>query len=107
MAATHYVLVISTFPDHLAAETAATEWIRKKLVGCVNITPLLTSVYEWKGDVVRTSEVMLLMKTHKDKLVALEKELVAIHPYDTPEFVVLPIAYASLDYLKWLDKALR
>lgn len=107
MAATSYVLVMSTYPSHTTAESAAIEFVEKRLVACTNISPLLTSIYEWQGSIQQSNEVLVIMKTQQEKLAELEKTLLTSHPYETPEFIVLSIGYASMNYLRWLDNAVK
>lgn len=107
MASTTYSLVMSTFPNQSSAETVAFKLTELGLVACTNITPLLTSIYIWNGRITQASEVLVLMKTKQEKLAELEKVLLENHPYETPEFISLPIEYGSLNYLKWMDKVMK
>lgn len=107
MAATTYSLVMSTYPNQSAAESAVIPFLESGLVACINITPLVTSIYIWEGKVTQAAEVIVYMKTQQDKLANLEKSLLASHPYDTPEFIVLPIAHGNLKYLQWIDKVIK
>jgi periplasmic divalent cation tolerance protein len=68
----------------------------------VNLVPGIESHYWWRGKVERSSEVLLLMKTTVQKLARLEKLVLEKHPYDTPEFVVLPLTAGNRKYLKWI-----
>lgn len=107
MASTTYSLVMSTYPNQSAAESAAISFLESGLVACINITPLVTSIYIWEGKVTQAAEVIVYMKTQQYKLADLEKSLLASHPYDTPEFIVLPIAHGNLKYLQWIDKVIK
>jgi periplasmic divalent cation tolerance protein len=72
----------------------------------VQILPEIESVYRWKGKIERQSEVLLLAKTNLAKFEDLEREVRALHSYETPEIVALPITAGSEPYLKWLDASL-
>lgn len=104
--ATAYYIVMSTYPSHSSAEAAALSFIEKGLAACTTITPLATSIYRWQGKMTQTSEVQVFIKTVQEKLDDLEKELSTSHPYDTPEFIVLPVAYGSTKYFQWIDTIL-
>lgn len=107
MTETNYSLVMSTYPSHVTAESAVIRFTELGLVACTNITSLITSIYIWQGKVTQAAEVIVYMKTQKDKLVELEKSLLASHPYDNPEFIVLPISYGSVKYLQWVDSSIK
>jgi len=77
--------------------------VEKKLAACANIVPVVESIYRWKGKVERAREVLVLMKTTTSRLTQLEREVKRLHSYDLPEFVVLPIAAASKEYLAWIS----
>jgi len=77
--------------------------IDEKLVACVNVIKDLTSVYFWEGK-KEGREVLLMMKTRQSLLPALEKAVIAQHPYEFPEFIALPIIYGNAHYLKWVDE---
>lgn len=76
--------------------------VSQKLAACVQVLPEMQSVYVWKGEVQREKEVLLVAKTTLAKFDQLEREVRAIHSYETPEIIALPVAAASEPYLKWL-----
>jgi periplasmic divalent cation tolerance protein len=78
--------------------------VEKRLAACVNISSApVESIYRWKGKVEIAREYLLLVKTTSGRLKALEKEVLRLHSYDTPEFIALPIAAGSATYLRWLS----
>jgi periplasmic divalent cation tolerance protein len=97
-----YAVVLVTAPDLKTARRLAQSALRVRLAACVNLLPGLESHYWWQGRLERGAEVVLLFKTTRRKLPALEKHLLARHPYDTPEFLVLPLAGGAKRYLDWL-----
>jgi uncharacterized protein involved in tolerance to divalent cations len=107
MATSSYVLVLTTYPSHTLAEKAVIQFLEAGLIACSNITSLLTSIYVWEGKITSTNEVMVFLKTQQEKLAGLEKMLSANHPYETPEFLVIPITYGSSKYLQWVDNSLK
>jgi periplasmic divalent cation tolerance protein len=72
------------------------------LVACVNIVPGLRSVYWWKGQVCRDDELLLVMKTRADLVPAVSEKIKALHPYEVPEFIALPLEGGSAAYLRWI-----
>ena len=81
--------------------------LKSRLVACANLIPKIESHYWWKGKIESSAEVLILFKTTKAKLKALEKLIVAKHPYDTPEFIVLPITAGNKRYLDWLSASVK
>ena len=82
--------------------------VGKRLAACVNVmTTPVKSVYRWKGEVERASEVLMLIKTTRRKFAALEKEIRRLHSYQTPEIIALPIFAGSRAYLEWLRNSLK
>ena len=84
------------------AERIASMLIEARLAACVQILPAIKSVYRWKGEIVRENEVLLSAKTTREKFAELDRAVRAIHSYETPEIVALPIAAISDAYLEWL-----
>ena len=80
--------------------------VTKRLAACVNVavTPV-ESTYRWKGKVEKASEFLMVLKTTAKRLPALEREVKRLHSYDVPEFIALPIAAGSSEYLSWLEKS--
>src|ERR1051325_4318658 len=90
--ATKYALVLVTAPDLNAARKLAKAALRAGLVGCVNLVPKIESHYWWQGKLENANEVLMVLKGVKERLPALEKLILRKHPYDTAEFLVLPIS---------------
>ena len=76
--------------------------VGKRLAACVQVLPEMRSVYFWKGELQRDSEHLILAKTTRANFEALEGEVRAIHSYETPEIIALPIVAGSKNYLDWL-----
>jgi len=100
-----FAIVLVTAPDLKAARALAKKALQAKLIACANLVPKIESHYWWRGKIESGAEVLLVLKTQKSKLVALEKLILANHPYDTPEFFVLPLRAGSRKYLNWLANA--
>ena len=84
------------------AELIASMLVEARLAACVQILPAIKSVYRWKGELVRENEVLLSAKTTREKFAELDRAVRAIHSYETPEILALPIAAISDAYLEWL-----
>ena len=105
MAKSHHCIVLVTAPDTAVARKIAKSALENRLIACANLVPKIESLYWWEGKIEKSNEILLLLKTHRDKLADLEKHVVKVHPYDTPEFVVLKIADGNKRYLKWLSES--
>jgi periplasmic divalent cation tolerance protein len=100
--ANNFALVLVTAPDLKTARALAKAALQARLTACANIIPRLESHYWWKGKLERSAETLLLFKTARAKLGALEKCILTNHPYDTPEFLVLNLTKGAARYLAWL-----
>ena len=105
--AAKFSLVLVTAPDLKTARALATAALQARLIACANLIPKIESHYWWQGRVESSAEVLLILKTLTVKLAALEKLVVAQHPYDTPEFLALPLSAGSRKYLDWLAASCR
>lgn len=95
------VIVLVTAPDLKTARRLARAALEARLAACANLAPGIESHYWWQEKIETSAEVLMLVKTTTARLAALEKLVLEMHPYDTPEFVVLPIDHAAKRYLKW------
>ena len=78
--------------------------VRKRLAACANVfSAPVDSVYPWKGKVEEAREYLLIIKTTARRLKPLEKEVKRLHSYEVPEFVALPVAAGSREYLQWIE----
>jgi periplasmic divalent cation tolerance protein len=101
--AAKFTVVLVTSPDLKTARMIARTALKARLIACANLVPKIESHYRWQGKIESGAEVLLVLKTHKSKLAALEKLVLAKHPYDTPEFLVLPLNAGNKKYLDWLS----
>lgn len=81
--------------------------VEEHLAACVNVLPPMTSTYSWKGSVEKSDERQVVIKTSSGRVRDLETRLKALHPYEVPEFVVIPIVEGSHDYLAWISENTR
>jgi periplasmic divalent cation tolerance protein len=99
------IVVFMTAANGEEATRLADMLVGAHLAACVQILPEMESVYRWQGKVERQAEVLLIAKTTREKFDELEQEVRALHSYDTPEIVAVPIVAGSAPYLEWLVKA--
>src|SRR5687768_10294555 len=99
------IIVFLTAANGEEATRLADLLIGAHLAACVQILPEMESVYRWQGKIERQSEVLLLVKTTRAKFDELEREVRALHSYDTPEIIAVPVITGSEPYLDWLDRA--
>jgi len=105
MSKAQFKLVLVTAPDLKTARRLARAALAARLIACANLVPKIESHYRWQGKLERSAEVLLVLKTTPARVVALEELIVAGHPYDTPEFVVLNLAGGAKKYLAWLAES--
>jgi periplasmic divalent cation tolerance protein len=101
------ILALSTCPDEISARRIAHILVSEGLAACVNRVAAMTSTYLWQGELRDESEILLVMKTTAAGLLALQARLTAIHPYELPEFVAIPLVGGSANYLAWVRSAVQ
>jgi periplasmic divalent cation tolerance protein len=102
-----FVVVLTTLPADGDAEQFAARLVEEKLAACVNILPAMRSVYRWQQAVEHAEERQLVIKTAAHCVAPLEELIRKAHPYDVPEFVVIPLIQGSVSYLSWLADSTR
>jgi len=100
-----FVLALTTLPADFDAAALAQDLVGSGLAACVTIVPGIKSVYTWKGVPHVDQEQQLLIKTTTAQVDPLWDVLSDRHPYDVPEFLVVPVIDGSQDYLKWLESS--
>lgn len=96
-------LVLMTAPDRAVAERIVRALVEERLVACGNIVSGMTSIYRWRGEIERDDEVLVLMKTRAGTVADLLARAPALHPYEVPELLVLPIEAGHRPYLEWVE----
>ncbi len=96
------LLVLVTAPSAEVAADLARALVEARLAACGNVVPGLRSIYRWEGAVCDEPEVLLLLKTTRDRFEALKEEVLRRHPYQVPEVVALPVEAGSTAYLDWV-----
>ena len=97
------IAVFITTANSEEAARLAEMLVVERLAACVQILPEIESVYRWQGKIERQREVLLIAKTVASKFAALESKVCALHSYETPEIVAVPLTTGSPPYLAWLS----
>ena len=98
------IIVFMTASSGEEAARLADMLVGAHLAACVQILPEMESVYRWEGKIERAAEILLLAKTTRSKFEELEREVRALHSYDTPEIIAVPVVAGSARYLEWLSQ---
>jgi len=103
--APQFRLVLVTAPNRKVARQLAASALRSRLVACANLIAGVESHYWWKNKLESATEVLIIFKTVHTHLAPLEELVIESHPYDTPEFVVVPLTGGNPRYLQWLGES--
>ena len=97
------LVVLMTAGSREEADRIAAALVGEMLAACVNVLPGVTSVYRWEGQVQRDQEWLLVAKSTREVLDDLVRCVQALHSYDLPEIIALPVVGGSEAYLRWID----
>lgn len=100
-----YVIVLTTLPADADAAAFARNLVEERLAACVNLSAPMESIYRWEGSIESEAERQLVIKTSRDRVVALWDRVREMHPYDMPEFLVTPIVDGNDAYLRWVAES--
>ena len=96
------VILLSNFPDAETARKAVSALVEKRLIACGNLIPGVESIYEWKGAMETSTEVMTVCKTTAELAAQAQERLRSLHPYEVPEILQIPVSAGWPDYLAWV-----
>jgi periplasmic divalent cation tolerance protein len=99
---TDKLIVFVTCGNRELAEKVAMNVVAERLAACVNIVPGIRSCYEWEGTIEWSDELLMLMKTTRERYPQLELRVRELHEYDVPEIVAVPIEAGLAKYLDWI-----
>jgi periplasmic divalent cation tolerance protein len=99
--------VTTTVATQADAERIAAALVDERLAACVQVAGPIASTYRWRGAVERSAEWYCHCKTTRARYPALEARIRALHPYETPEIIALPIVAALPAYLDWIEDCVR
>jgi periplasmic divalent cation tolerance protein len=101
------VVVLVTCPTADRAAEIARALVEERLAACGNVVPGLRSIYRWEGKIQEDAEALLVLKTTRERFEALRDRVLALHPYEVPEVIALPIEAGSAAYLAWIAAETR
>jgi periplasmic divalent cation tolerance protein len=101
------VILLSNFPDAATARNAVRTLVEERHIACGNMIPGIESIYEWKGALETSAEVMVVCKTTAGSAPAALARLRALHPYEVPEVLQIPVNGGWPDYLQWVAAQVR
>lgn len=96
------VTVWMTVPDLSIAESLGRTLVEERLAACANVLPGVVSLYRWEGAMQRDDEVMMVLKTTRDRAPSLTRRAIELHPYEVPELLTLPVVGGSDRYRAWV-----
>ena len=103
----HYIIAITTTPSKNEAEKIAKTLLEERLIACANIIGPVQSLFWWQGKIDEAQEHLILMKTRKDLFSKLSEKVKALHSYQIPEVIAVPIVEGFKPYMEWLESSLR
>ncbi len=95
-------LIYATSPDEPTATSIAKALVSEGLAACVNVIPGMTSVYQWEGAVQTEREFAMIMKAAGPRVKELIERFVALHPYDVPAIVAIPVVAGNDPFVDWV-----
>jgi periplasmic divalent cation tolerance protein len=101
------IVVLMTAGSREEAARLAEMLVNSRLAACVQIMPEMESVFFWKDKVERQPETLLIAKTTEANFDELQREIIALHSYETPEIIAVPISAISAPYLEWLTSTVK
>lgn len=102
-----YVIVLTTLPSDADGTAFGQSLVNERLAACVNLLPVMESVYRWEGRIEQENERQVIIKTSRERVVELWDRVRELHPYEVPEFVVIPIIDGNDAYLRWIGEETR
>jgi periplasmic divalent cation tolerance protein len=96
------VVVLTSVATADAATTLVRALLERRLIACGTILPAARSLYRWEGEVADEAEVVVLLKTRRDRVAAIKRAFDELHPYDVPELLSLGVEDGARAYLAWL-----
>jgi len=100
-------LFLTTAPTREEANSIATELVSKHLAACVNVLGPMASVYRWQGDLERSEEFLLLIKSTESNSAAIQEAIRELHSYQIPELIAFTVESGLEPYLNWITASVR
>ena len=87
-----------------SAENIARALVAEELAACVSVLPGIRSVYRWQGETHADEEVLMLIKTTRERYPAMALRLLELHPYELPEIIAVDVSVAHAPYAAWVEE---
>ena len=100
-------MVLTTIAQKADADRVAKHLVERRLAGCVQVVGPISSTYWWQDEIEVAEEWLCLIKTGQSVYEEVEKAIIEVHPYETPEIIAVPVVAGSEGYLGWLESQLR
>ena len=102
-----FIQITTTTDSKDLAMQMAEKLVEKRIAACVQVSGPITSIYQWKGKIENAEEWYCVIKTRKNLYEKVEEAIKAMHPYEVPEIIALPIPEGNKDYLDWITRVVR
>lgn len=102
-----FIVVLVTAKDKVEAEEISQALLEAKLIACANIVSSVVSCFFWRGELNKTDECLIIMKSRINLFTQLLQQVKELHSYEVPEVLVLPVIFGSEDYLAWMQSVLK
>ena len=102
-----YIVILSTAGSAEEASKIAEHLVSAHLAACVNLLPGIQSIYWWNDAIQKDQEILMIIKTEREKFDEVKNAILSLHSYDVPEVISLPVENGYNEYLQWIEKALR
>jgi len=102
-----YIQVFVSCASREEAKSLVDALLNDQIIACAQILPGIESFYRWQGQTERAEECLLLLKSQSDKFPAIERTIKALHSYDVPEILAMPVTAGSTAYLKWINEQIK
>ena len=99
-----HIQVFISCRDSAEAKKLVESLLDDQIIACAQMLPGMESFYRWQGQIVHDRECLLLLKTRQQHFAAIEQRVHALHSYDVPEIIAVPLVEGSTEYLKWIDE---
>jgi periplasmic divalent cation tolerance protein len=99
------LIVHCSCADDGSADAMAKTLVEERLAACVSVLPGMRSTFRWQGETHTDSEVLMLIKTTRERYPALANRLLELHPYELPEIIAVDVSAAHAPYSAWVESA--
>ena len=96
------LVILCAAPEGFDAEALGRALVEQSLAACVQVGPVVTSIYRWKGSTEQSIERLILIKTRAELFERVEAAIRAVHPYEVPEIIAVPVSAGHAPYLAWI-----